>query len=94
MEAIMALLDQQNAIYDYLQSVWIPLLKQVDDPDAPFHVNEPSELQRKYLSNNAKNYKKQRETSAAEKDIYFVSMSRNPRTVEEDVPRRSAGVSL
>lgn len=45
MEAIMALLDQQNAIYDYLQSVWIPLLKQVDDPDVPFHVNEPSELQ-------------------------------------------------
>lgn len=43
MEAIMALLDQQNAIYDYLQSVWIPLLKQVNDPDAPFHVNEPSE---------------------------------------------------
>ena len=36
MEAIMALLDQQNAIYDYLQSVWIPLL---------IHVNEPSELQ-------------------------------------------------
>ena len=45
MEAIMALLDQQNAIYDYLQSVWIPLLKQVNDPDTPFHVNEPSELQ-------------------------------------------------
>ena len=45
MEAIMALLDQQNAIYDYLQSVWIPLLKQVNDPAPPFHVNEPSELQ-------------------------------------------------
>lgn len=45
MAAIMALMDQQNAIYDYLQSVWVPLLEQVTDPEEAFHVREPSELQ-------------------------------------------------
>lgn len=86
---------------DYHERIMTYGLKwdQDDQASYPSHivgnfVEEGLNLQRKYLSNNAKNYKKQRETSAAEKDIYFVSMSRNPRTVEEDVPRRSAGVSL
>lgn len=57
-------------------------------------VEEGLNLQRKYLRNNAKSYKKQSETSAKEEDIYYTSMSRNPRTIDGNLPCRSAGVSL